>query len=121
VFYQRRPDAVIGNTIFVYNGTFDVHLLAAQTNAVAATNLLQLHRIPEAVELAKTAVQQAPDSVEVKVVLGQTLLAANRTAEGQEVLANAIQMAKSIHPEFQKTMIDQKLMLAKIQRPSSGH
>lgn len=121
VFYERRPDAVIGNTIFVYSGTFDVHLLAAQTNAIAATNLLQQHRIPEAVELAKTAVQQAPDSVEVNVVLGQTLLAANRMEEGQEVLANAIQMAQSIHPEFQKTMIDQKLLLAKIQRPPSGH
>ncbi len=104
-FRDRKPDAMIGNIILVYNGSFDLPLLAAQSNAYAATNLLRQHRIPEAVALAQTAVQQAPDSAEVNAALGQALLASGRTEEGQQSIATAIHLAQTIHPGYQKRLV----------------
>jgi 4-amino-4-deoxy-L-arabinose transferase-like glycosyltransferase len=104
-FADRKPDDMIQNIILVYHGTFDLPLLAAQTNAVAATNMLRQQRLPEAVVLAQTAVQQAPDSAEVNAVLGQCLLASGRTAEGQQAIATAIHLAQTNHPEYQKHLV----------------
>ena len=113
VFLERQPDAIIGQTILVYRGTFDVHLLAAQTNALAATKLLRLQRTSEALAFSQRAVQQAPDSAEVNGLLGQTLLAANRVTDGQQYIASAIHLAQIIHPEFQKSLLE-KLQHLKI-------
>jgi Tetratricopeptide repeat len=113
-FRDRQPDATIGNVILVYRGTFDVPLLAAQTNALAATNLLRQHHLPEAVALAQTAVQQAPNSAELNATLGWVLLASGRIAEGQQAIATAIHLAQTIHPEYQKHLVEQ------LQRSSGG-
>ena len=94
----------IGNIILVYNGTFDVPLLAAQSNAYAANQLLRQHRVPEALALAQTAVQQAPDSAEVNAALGQALLASGRTEEGHQSIATALHLAQTVHPEYQKRL-----------------
>ena len=106
VFLTRAPDAIIYNNILVYRGTFDVSLLAAQTNAAAAMNLARQHRLPEAIALAQTAAEQAPNSAEVSATLGQVLLASNHIAEGRKAIANAVYLAKIVHPEFQKSLID---------------
>ncbi|MDQ2832863.1 MAG: glycosyltransferase family 39 protein [Acidobacteriota bacterium] len=104
-FLNRRPDDVIGNVILVYRGSFAVPLLAAQTNATAATMMLRQHRFPEALALAQAAVAQAPQSAEVNAVLGQVLFASGRMQEGQQAIANAIRLAKSDHPEYQKFLL----------------
>lgn len=105
-FRDRKPDAEIGNIILVYHGTFDVPLLAAQSNAANAMGLLPQRRFPEAVALAQTAVQQAPDSAEINAALGMCLLAAGRTAEGKQAIATAIHLAQTVHPEYQKQLIE---------------
>jgi hypothetical protein len=106
-FRDRTPDATIGNIIFVYRGTFDVPLLAAETNASAAIGLMRQRRFPEALALAQTAVQQAPDSADVNAFLAQILLASGRTAEGQQAIATALHLAQTNHPEYQKDLIDE--------------
>jgi hypothetical protein len=107
-FRNQKPDDTIENIILVYRGTFDVPLLAAQTNAMAASNLLvRQHRAAEAVVLAQTAVKQAPDSAEVTAILGQALMSAGRTAEGKEALEMAAHLAENNHPEYQKALIAQ--------------
>ena len=104
-FRNRKPDAVIRNTILVYKGTFDIPLLAAQSNAFAASNLLGKHRVPEALVLAQTAAQEAPDAADVRAVLGEALIASGRAEEGQQALTTALHLAKTIHPEFQKPVV----------------
>jgi Dolichyl-phosphate-mannose-protein mannosyltransferase/Tetratricopeptide repeat len=104
-FRDRKPDALIGNIILVYHGTFDVPLLAAHANAAAATSLIPQRRFSEAVALAQTAVQQAPDSAEVNAALGQCLLASGRTVEGKQSIVTAIHLAQTVHPEYQKQLI----------------
>ena len=105
VLGDRRPDAVIENIIFVYHGSFDVPLLAAQTSAIGATSMMRQHRFPEAVALAQTAVQEAPDSAEIRAVLGQSLLASGRTLEGQRAIATAMQLAQANYPEYQRYLL----------------
>ncbi len=107
LFHDRTPDATIGNIIFVYRGTFNVPLLAAESNAAAATGLLRQGRLPEALALAQTAAQQAPDAADVNFVLGQTLLASGRIPEGQQVMAKALRLARANHPDYQTYLIRQ--------------
>jgi 4-amino-4-deoxy-L-arabinose transferase-like glycosyltransferase len=107
IFRERVPDATIGNIILVYRGTFNVPLLAAETNATAAIQLLRQHRLPEALALAQAAAQQAPDAADVHAVLGQILLASGHVPEGRQALATALHLAESNHPEFQKYLITQ--------------
>jgi 4-amino-4-deoxy-L-arabinose transferase-like glycosyltransferase len=105
VFRRRRPDALIGNMVVVYHGTFDLPLLAAQTQARAAFGLLQQGRVPEAIAQAQDAVRLAPDSAEIHAALGQLLMAAGRKTEGQQEIATAIHLAKTIHPDFQAQLV----------------
>jgi 4-amino-4-deoxy-L-arabinose transferase-like glycosyltransferase len=107
LFHDRTPDATIGNIIFVYRGTFNVPLLAAESNAAAATVLLRQGRIPDALSLAQTAAQQAPEAADVNFVLGQTLLASGRIPEGRQAMATALRLARANHPEYQPYLINQ--------------
>ena len=107
IFRDRAPDATVGNIILVYRGTFNVALLAAETKATAALQLLREHRLPEALALAQAAAQQAPDAADVNAVLGQILLLSDHIPEGRQALATALHLAESNHPEFQKYLIAQ--------------
>jgi 4-amino-4-deoxy-L-arabinose transferase-like glycosyltransferase len=107
LFQDRSPDATIGNIIFVYRGTFNVPFLAAESNAAAATVLLRQGRVPEALALAQTAAQQAPDAADVNFVLGQTLLASGRIPEGRQAMAAALRLARANHPDYQTYLIYQ--------------
>jgi 4-amino-4-deoxy-L-arabinose transferase-like glycosyltransferase len=101
VFLERRPDDVIGNTVLVYRGTFDVPLLAAQTDAVAASRLLRQGKVADALALAQRAAEEAPDSAEVHSVLARALNASGRTEEAKAAGAETVRLAKAIYPEFQ--------------------
>ena len=104
-FRDRKPDATIANIIFVYRGTFNLPLLAAETNASVATTLLRQGRLPEALTFAQTAAQQAPDAADVNAILGQVLLASGQVSAGQQALANALHLAQTNHPEYQQSLI----------------
>lgn len=106
VFFDRKPDAMIGNAVLVFHGSFDLPLLAAETNASNATNLLRQHRFAEAVTLAQTAARQAPDSAMVNLVLGQALMAAGNVAEGKQAMATAVHLAQTIHPDYQAWVVE---------------
>jgi hypothetical protein len=106
IFAERKPDAEIGNVILAYHGTFDVSLLAAMVDARAASGLFRKNRFAEALPLAQTAVLLAPNNALVNAELGRILIAAGRVQEGREVNANALRLAKTDHPEFQKALIE---------------
>ncbi len=105
VFKQRRPDALIGNVVLVYKGTFDVPLLAAYSEEGEAYGLLRQHKISEAVAKAQSAVKLAPDSAEIQAALAQALMGEGRKTEGQQALATAIRLARATHPDFQAQLI----------------
>jgi hypothetical protein len=104
-FKSRRPDAVIGNTVLVYRGTFDVPLLAAHSHEAGAVAHLFQGKVPEAITEEQAAVNEAPDSAEMHATLGRMLMMAGRTAEGRQELGTALQLARTIHPDYQATLI----------------
>jgi hypothetical protein len=106
-FRDMQPEAKIGNVVLVYRGSFDVPLLAAQSRATAAFGLIRQHRFSEAVALAQDAVKLAPDSAEVNAVLGQALLASRRGEEAKQANAEALRLAQTIHPDYQRNLIEQ--------------
>ncbi len=105
IFLDRKPDAEIGNVILVYHGTFDVSLLAAYAKDNAALAMMWQHRMPEAMALAQEAVQEAPDSTQANLFLGEILLQSGHTAEGQQYLATARHLAQTIEPDFQRKLL----------------
>jgi hypothetical protein len=105
VFKKRRPDALIGNVVLVYNGTFDVPLLAAHSRGAAAYGLLRQGKTAEAIAEAQSALTLAPDSAEVHAALGQVLAAAGQKTEAKQEFATATHLARTIHPDFQKRLI----------------
>jgi tetratricopeptide (TPR) repeat protein len=104
-FLERKPDDRIGNVILVYRGTFDVSLLAALTDAVNVRRLLSQNQVPEALALAESAVQLAPDSARANRALADALSASGRAAEAQKALAAAQHLAQTVHPEYQRALI----------------
>jgi len=106
VFWDRKPDAMIGNAVLVFHGTFDLTLLAAETNATIAARLTQQHRFAEAVPLAQAAARQAPESAVVNLVLGQALMASGNVPEGKQALATALHLAQTVHPDYQAWIVD---------------
>ena len=104
-FRQRKADDEIENTILVYRGTFDVPLLAAQTDDGEVWSLLAQHRVAEALALAQRAAQEAPNSAEVNNVLAKALLAAGHTEEANQAAANTVRLARADHPEYQKGLL----------------
>ncbi len=104
-FKQRTPDALIGNVVLVYHGTFDVPLLAAYSRTGSAYGLLREQKMAEAVAEAQSAVTLAPDSAEVHAALAQVLMAAGRKKEGQQALMTTIRLARATHPDFQAQLI----------------
>lgn len=105
-FRDRTPDATIGDIIFVYRGTFNLPQLAAESNASAATQLLRQGRLPEALSLAQTAVQQDPDCADAHAILAQVLFTSGRAGEGREALATALHLAQTDHPEYQRPLLN---------------
>lgn len=106
-FARLHPDATPGNVVLVYHGTFNVPLLAAYSHSAAAARLTAKHQMPEAIAEAQEAVRLAPDSADIQAGLGRTLMAAGQTQEAQQANAKALQIARSVHPDFQAPLIAQ--------------
>jgi hypothetical protein len=100
-FSHLRPDAVLGNIVLVYHGTFNVPLVSAYSHLAAAATLTRAHKLPEAVAEAQQAAQLAPDSADIQAGLGSALMAAGKTAEANQANATALHLRQTIHPEFQ--------------------
>jgi 4-amino-4-deoxy-L-arabinose transferase-like glycosyltransferase len=106
-FSHLRPDAMPGNIVLVYHGTFNVPLAAAYSHSAAAAQLAAKHQMPEAIAEAQEAVRLAPNSADIQAALGRILMAAGQTQQAQQANAKALQIARSVHPDFQAPLIAQ--------------
>lgn len=112
-FRQLTPVAVIDNSVFVFDGHFEIPLASALSRAQAASMLLGENKPDEALVEAQTAVSLAPDSVSTQSALGDALAAHGRVDEARTAYARALELAKTVHPEFQAGQIpalEKKLM-----------
>ena len=99
-FTHLRPDALLGNIVLVYHGSFNVPLVSAYSHLAAAAILAREHKLPEAVSEAEQAAQLAPDSADIQAGLAHTLMATGNTAEANQANATALHLRQTIHPEF---------------------
>jgi hypothetical protein len=100
-FKQLEPTAVIGREVFVFDGHFDIPLASALGHVQNAQNLLAAGQAEQALAEAQGALALAPDAVQTRMALGDVLAAAGRTDEARAEYEKALQLAKTVEPEFQ--------------------
>jgi 4-amino-4-deoxy-L-arabinose transferase-like glycosyltransferase len=111
-FQRLAPTHVIQHGVFVFDGRFDIPLAAALNRARKAQNLLAAKQLEAAFAEAQAAATLAPNSVNVQLTLGDVLEAKGQTAQARSVYEKALELAKTIEPEFQirsVPAIEQKL------------
>ena len=106
LFHDRTPTPPSATSSSSIAEPSNVPLLAAETNAGRHRSSTS-GRLPEALALAQTAAQHAPDAADVNFVLGQTLLASGRIPEGRQAMAEALRLARANHPDYQTYLIRQ--------------
>ena len=104
-FQQLRPVAVIDDAVFVFEGHFEIPLASALGHAQHAMVLLEEKKLSEALAEAQAAVALAPDSVMAQSALGDALTALNRPDEARPAYQRALQLARTVEPEFQVSWI----------------
>lgn len=104
-FQQLRPVAVIDAAVFVFEGHFEIPLASALGHAQHAMVLLEGKQLDAALTEAQAAVALAPDSVTTQSALGDALTALNRSDEARPVYQRALELARTVEPEFQVSRI----------------
>jgi hypothetical protein len=100
-FRSLKPDAVIDYSVFIFDGHFQIPLAAAISHTQKAKDLLAAKQLPEALAEAQQAVALAPDAVEPNAVTGDVLSAMQRTDDARQYYQKALDLAKTIQPDFQ--------------------
>ncbi len=98
-FQDGHPAELIGNSILVYRGQFEVPLLAASTHMSQVPTLLQMRQPDSALAEATTAVHLAPQSPILQAQFGGALLQLGRKEEAQQAFSSALAMARTHHSE----------------------
>jgi Tfp pilus assembly protein PilF len=76
-------------------------LAAALRKVQKAQNFLQGKQLAEALREAEGAVALAPDAVQTQLALGDVLRELGQPTEARSCYEKALQLAKTIEPEFQ--------------------
>jgi len=100
-FKLLDPTAVIDRGVFVFDGKFDMPLAAALSKVQKAQNLAQAKQLDQALQEAQAAVALAPDSIHTQLALGDVLREMGQAQQARASYERALQLAKTIEPEFQ--------------------
>lgn len=114
-FQQGTPNAMIGNSMLVYQGTYELPLAAAATHASQIPALMRAGKADAGVTEAQIAVNLAPDSAEMQARLGGALLSAHRPAEAEQAFHEAMRKAQAHKPNDQTPEIT--MLIAGLRRP----
>ncbi len=104
-FKNLKPDAVIDYGVFVYNGHFDIPLASALSHVQKTGILLADKNVSAALAEAKEAERLAPDSSIVNASLGRALDANGRPDEARPYYQRALELAKTVAPNFQSSSV----------------
>ncbi|HEU4711699.1 MAG TPA: glycosyltransferase family 39 protein [Pyrinomonadaceae bacterium] len=100
-FKLLKPTAVIDRGVFVFDGKFDLPLAAAISKTQKVRNLIDEKRLDEALQEARAAVALAPDAIQSQLAVGDVLSAMGQPQQALERYEKALQLARTIEPEFQ--------------------
>jgi tetratricopeptide (TPR) repeat protein len=100
-FKSIQPTAVIDFGVFVFDGRFDMSLAAAISKVQKAQNLAAAKHLDQALQEAEAAIALAPDSINTQLALGDILLELGQPLQARARYERALELAKTIEPEFQ--------------------
>lgn len=100
-FVNVTPTDYIDYGVFVYQGRFEIPLLSAISHTNSAYRALGANQPDAALSHAQTAVDLAPNDVGSRLCLGIVLSAVNRGDEARPHFERALELATTVHPEFQ--------------------
>jgi tetratricopeptide (TPR) repeat protein len=100
-FKQLKPTGVIDHGVFVFDGKFEVPLVAAISKTQKAYNFLQAKQMDRALREAQDAVALAPESIQTHNALGDVLREMGQPQQARASYEKALELAKRIEPEFQ--------------------
>ena len=100
-FKTLKPTAVIDDGVFVFDGKFDVPLVAAISKVQKAQNLAQSKQLNQALQEARAAVALAPEAIQTQLALGDILLQTGDAPQARACYEKALTLAQTIEPEFQ--------------------
>jgi hypothetical protein len=100
-FKLLKPSAMIDHGVFVFEGTFEVPLVAAISRTQKAYNLLQEKQLDLALQEAHAAVALAPESIQTNNALGDVLREMGQPQQARASYEKSLDLAKRIEPEFQ--------------------
>ena len=98
-FQTGQPAELIGHSILVYQGGFDVPLLAAESHVSQVPMLIRMGKPEAAVLEAEAAVAIDPQSPSIQAALGSTFLQARKVSEAQQAFAVAMRESEALSTE----------------------
>ncbi len=93
---EKPPSSLVADSILVYDGKVDLSEVSALTHENLASDLLSEHKFDQALSEAEAAVAVAPNRPIAHVTRGRILLAMGRSAEADDELRKADQIANAI-------------------------
>ena len=112
---QSEPIAIIGGSILVYRGRFEVPRVAALSHYGRARQLIGMNRFEEAALDGAKAVELAPDDPNEHYVLGLALVRSGRGDEARREFETAIRLAAVNPPMFRRAERDSQGELQRLQ------
>lgn len=104
-FRDVKPVDVIDDSVFVFQGRFEIPLAAALWKAQSSAAMIANGHPKDAFAEAQQAVALAPNSVQTQTALGDALSALGHKDEARSAYLRALELAKTIQPEFQKGFV----------------
>jgi len=100
-FKNLTPTTAIDNSVFVYDGHFEIPLAAALAHAQKAGIFLAEKKLPEALQEAQQGVALAPQSALVNVMMGTVFDAMGKGSEARPYYETALKQSLTVQPDFQ--------------------
>ncbi len=111
---KTEPVAILGGSILVYRGRFEIPLAAALSYRDRGRQYRSLKRFDEAVADGRKAVELAPDDPRMHLFLGITLARAGKSDEARQELETTVRLAESNLELFRGAQEDAQEELQKL-------
>ncbi|MGA2630355.1 MAG: glycosyltransferase family 39 protein [Terriglobia bacterium] len=100
-FLQIPPDDSIGGSILVYRGRFDLTEASRLSRVNRVWELIATRQFDPAMQEARALTEEAPRLVGAHYALGFLLARAGRKDEARQEYQTALNLARTVFPEFQ--------------------
>jgi hypothetical protein len=104
-FLARRPTTIIEHGVWVFDGRFEVPLVAAFSRAQKARVLLDSGQLDAALTAARGGLDVAPSSFPALLVYGETLQRLGRRDEAHAAFESALPIARTMEPTAREVWV----------------